>query len=191
MTVNLSLTFSGTFTGSKNIYMSPVNNAGVFVYWQSKGTWTGQAAGLPPSSVSVTPSSGARATQTFSFLYTDPNGYADINWVAILFQSSLTGQNACYIDYTRATNTAVLVDNAGTGFVPGSITLGTAGTLSNSQCTLNAAASSATVSGNDLTVNLSLTFSGTFSGTKNIYMAPVNNAGVFVYWQNKGTWTVP
>ena len=55
-------------------------------------------------------------------------------------------------------------------------------TIQNSQCAVNAAASSSVTSGNTLTVNLALNFMPVFAGAKNIYMevsnatAAVNNS---------------
>src|ERR1022692_1359989 len=49
--------------------------------------------------------------------------------------------------YTTSTNTIVLVNDAGNGNA-GSATLGSAGSMNNSQCTLNTGASSVATSGN-------------------------------------------
>src|SRR5439155_1019874 len=219
--------------------------------WQALGTWTAtNAITLPPANVSVTPSSGAGSSQTFSFVFSDVYGFADINWVQMHFQTSLVANNACYVQYTRAnnnvqllnvsvspasgagltqtfafvysdpygfadiswtqmhfgaqlqanavcymqytrsTNTVQLFNNAGSGYVGSGGTLGAAGTLSNSQCTINLATSSTSGSGNNLTVNLAITFTGAFAGAKTTSMGVINNAGVFSGWQSKGVWTV-
>jgi hypothetical protein len=188
-TLNLALTFYPAFAGSKNIYMQVQNfSAGLLAPWQSKGTWT--VPSVLPSSVSVTPASGSGITQTFSFAYTDPYGYADIKYANILFQTSLVAQNSCFLQYTPATNTLTLVNDSGSGYL-GSTTLGAAIQLANNQCSVNAATSSATVSGNNLTVTLALTFTALFAGAKSVFMGPANNANAFTGWQTMGTWTVP
>ncbi len=190
LTVNLALSFTAAFAGTKNISMGVINNANVFSGWQQMGTWTVPNGGsLPPANVSVIPSSGSGSSQTFNYIYTDPYGATDISWVQMHFQTQLVAQNACYLQYTRSTNTVVLVNDAGTGSA-GSVTLGSSGTLSNSQCTLLASGSSATASGNNLTVSLSIVFKPAFTGTKNMSMAVSNNANVFSGWQQMGSWTV-
>ena len=73
----------------------------------------------------------------------------------------------------------------------GPVTLGVAGTLQNSQCSVNAGSSSATGSGNNLTVNLAITFTTAFVGTQTIYMRADDNGGLTSNWQSMGTWTVP
>jgi hypothetical protein len=49
------------------------------------------------------------------------------------------------------------------------MTIGAAGTLPNSQCTINVGASSVSASGNNLTLNLALTFESAYAGAKNTY----------------------
>ena len=71
--------------------------------------------------------------------------------------------------YDRAANTLNLLNDAGTAWTSG--TVGSGGTLQNSQCAI-ALGSSTTraVSGNTLTLNLAMTFKPAFAGAKNIYM---------------------
>ena len=142
---------------------------------------------VPPANVSVTPASGAGTTQIFSFIYSDPYGYVDINYVNMLFQTQLTGQSACWVQYTRASNVIDLVNDSGSGYT--SAILGTAGTLNNSQCSVDTGISSRSGSGNNLTVSAAVTFKPAFTGAKNIYMSVSNNANVSSGWQVEGTWT--
>jgi hypothetical protein len=171
--------------------MGAITNAYVFSGWQAKGSWTvTQPGNLPPVNTSVAPSSGAGSSQTFAFTYSDPYGYTDISLVQMHFQTQLVGNNACYLQYTRSTNTVQLLNDAGTGYVGSGGMLGGAGTLANSQCTLNLASSSSSGSGNNLTVNVALTFTPAFNGAKTVSMNVSNNASVSSGWQAKGTWTI-
>jgi hypothetical protein len=144
----------------------------------------------PPTNIFAAPASGSGATQTFSFVYSDPAGYADIRYVQVLFQTALSGSNACYFEYVYATNVIGLVADSGSGYV-GSAQLGAAGSLSNSQCTVATGNSSVSTSGTNLTLTLALTFKPAFTGAKNIFMNVFNNANVSAGWQVKGSWTVP
>jgi hypothetical protein len=90
--------------------------------------------------------------------------------------------------YYRAARVLYLAsDSAASWLTP--VTLGQSGSVQNSQCAINAAASSASGSGTNLTVNLALTFQTSFSGTRNIYMEAYDGADSG--WQQKGTWSVP
>jgi hypothetical protein len=63
------------------------------------------------------------------------------------------------------------------------------GTASNTQCTLDGAASSVTTSGNNLTLNAALAFSGTFVGLQNVYLYAAGLRGQNSGWITEGTWT--
>jgi hypothetical protein len=143
----------------------------------------------PPTTVSVTPSSGSGSSQTFSFVFSDPDGYTDLATNYIGFSSTFAFGNACYSYYDRNANALWLLNDAANAWL-GPMTPG-AGTLQNSQCTLNGAGSSASGSGNNLTVNVALTFNASFGGAKNVYMCAIDNGGLSSNWQQRGTWTVP
>jgi len=100
--------------------------------------------------------------------------------------SSLDGQQACYLAYARPINELYLVNDDGTALLPGQ-SLGSAGNLSNSQCTVTWGASAVTGSGNNLTLSLSFTFSVGFGANQIFYLAArdgndLNNTG----WQSMG-----
>lgn len=151
-----------------------------------KGTWTTTAAVMGP--VSVTPASGSGANQSFSFVYADPKGYATIVSASVNINASLVAASACYLYYVRASNALYLANDAGTAWLT-PVTPGQSGTLQNSQCSVSSAASSVTTNGNNLTLNLSITFQSSFKGAKNIYMELYD--GQDSGFQQKGAWTVP
>src|SRR5262249_48564459 len=145
-TLNLALTFQSSFGGAKNIYME-VYDGTADSGWQQRGTWTIPSG--PPAAVSVTPASGTGATQTFTFAYSDPRGYAAIQSSQILFSNPFVTSGACYLYFNRANNTVYLTNDGGTAW-QSPVTLGQSGTLQNSQCSVNPAASSTSGSGTDL-----------------------------------------
>ncbi len=154
--------------------------------WSQMGTWTVTAG---PTPVSVTPSSGTGSAGTFEFAFTDPSGFADIVEAQMEVSAVLEAPGTCYIYYSRASSLVYLENDAGTGW-SSPMTIGTAGTLSNSQCMINVGTSSVSTSGNNLTLNLALTFQSAYAGAKNTY-ALVANATTNSGWLTMGTWTVP
>jgi hypothetical protein len=186
-TLNIALTFQSSFAGSKNVYME-VNDGVGDSGWVQVGTWTVPAAGNPQA-VSVAPSSGTGNTQVFTFVVSDPAGYTAINSAQVLIGNSLATANTCYIFYSRATNLLYLANDAGNAW-PAPVTVGQSGTLQNSQCSIDALSSSASGSGTNLTLNLNLTFSGSFAGSRNVYMEAYDGVGDSGWFQ-RGTWTVP
>jgi hypothetical protein len=188
LTVHFALTFASAFTESKNVYLEG-NNAYAGSGWSQKGSWTPVSVGAP-TVTSLAPASGTGLTQTFGTAYSDPNGYEDLSNVRVLINSTLSGVNGCYVYYYPATNAMYLENNAGTGTL-GPITPGSSSTLSNSQCTLNGAGSSATGSGNTLKVYFAITFANTYAGLKNIYIDATAENGAISGggFAAKGTWT--
>jgi hypothetical protein len=162
--------------------------SGLLVHTASSGlTITPVSTGLP-SAVSVTPGSGIGTGQTFAFLFSDPTAVINILSTQIVIGAALASPAACYFNYNQGNNVIQLASDAG-AFQAG-LKIGSAGTTQNSQCILNAGASSVTASGTTLTLNLAITFETAFSGVKNVYMfaqSAVGNSG-FV---QRGTWEVP
>jgi hypothetical protein len=190
LTLNLALTFKLAFAGAKNIFGFAQSLNGLNSGWQALGVWTVPATVQPPQVVSVSPSSGSGLIQTFSFVYLDSNGSADLAQAQVLFNTGVSGTNACYIFFDPVHVSVTLANDGYTG-VLGPMTLGATATLQNSQCIINGSASSATWSGNTLTLNLALTFKPAFAGAKNIFGFAQSVGGLNSGWQFIGTWTVP
>ena len=185
LTVNLALSFKGAFQGNKNIYMQTQNAAAVATGWQLRGNWTINGA---PAMVSVTPGSGSGVAQTFRFTFLNPGGYAGFNYAYLLFNTTTSVTNACYIYYYRPSNSVGLANDTSTSFI--FVTLGSTGTAQNSQCIINGTGSAASGSGDLLTLDLAVSFKPGFAGIKNVYMQG-SNSTLFTPWQLRGTWTVP
>ena len=190
LTLNLAMSFTSAFAGAKNIYML-ASNATFNSGWVVNGNWTATASAppAPPAPVSVTPNGQSGASQTFAFTFSDPAGAADIASAQIVINGAFSGTNSCYMAFLAGgSNLLYLASNAGAFQSP--LTIGSAGTLQNSQCAVNLGASSVSLSGNTLTLNLAMSFTPAFAGTKSFYTL-VSNATLNSGWVVKGTWTVP
>ena len=189
--VNLAITFASSFSGTKNVKMHVEGSSG-YNGWQIMGNWTVPGAAVVVAPVSVTPSSGNVAQQTFNLWYSDTAGIDDLSteWVWFDNSSASNVAGSCVAYYYRPGNTMYLLNDAGTAWL-GPMGIGPAGTLSNTQCTINAAASSvSSVSSTDNVVNLAITFAGSFGGTKNVKMHVEGSSG-YNGWQIMGSWAVP
>jgi hypothetical protein len=138
----------------------------------------------------VAPPSGSGFSPAMTFTFNDPRGWQDLDVVNILIGGFLDGQKACYLAYSRPANVLYLVNDPGTALLTG-LTLGSEGSVANSQCAIAGAGSSAAGSGDTLTLTLAMTFQASFAGNKVVYLAARdvthNNSG----WQAWGTWGVP
>jgi len=191
LTLNLSMTFFPGYAGAKNIYMYASDVSGSNSGWQQLGTWTVPSSTGVPTAVSVTPSSGSQASQTFGLQYSDTAGAASLQQVWVYFNATLANpaSNACLLYYNAPPNQINLLGDSGTTWQ--TATLGASTTLQNSQCSFSAAGVSVALNGNTLTLNVPMTFFPGYAGSKNIYMYALDVSGGNSGWQQLGTWTVP
>ena len=189
LTLNVALTFNSTVVGSRNVYLFTAERSGQNSGWVTKGTWTPHASAGPPSIVSLTPNAGAGTSVTFQAVYADPNGAADLSQVMLLVNNSINSANACYVYYQPLGNHLYLANDAGNAWITPGLTPGVAGSASNRQCTLNAGLSSVSTAGNDLTLNVALTFNNTVIGPRNMYLYAAGLSGQNSGWVKEGTWT--
>ncbi len=183
LTLNLALSFTAAFNGTENFYIFGADNSGLSLPWTQVGTWSSNSN---PTLVFANPTSGSGDTQTFQFQVSDPGGATNIQYLETLFVN--TNGSRCVIYFTPATHQLELLNDAGTAWLT-PISIGSDATSQNSSCTVNAAASSVQSSGNILTLNLALSFSGAFSGTKTFYIFGADNSGLTLPWTTVGAWS--
>jgi hypothetical protein len=139
-----------------------------------------------PAAVSATPNPASGLSNTFVLTYSDTYGAAYLSSVGVIFNSQANDSNSCTVSYSPASNLVSLVNDGATAsstITPGS------GTLSNSQCTINGGGTSVVTSGNNLTLNLAVTASSTFTGKYGILMMAGDYSSASTGWVNNGTWT--
>ncbi|PWT99084.1 MAG: hypothetical protein C5B51_27920 [Terriglobia bacterium] len=188
LTVNIPLSFTPLFSGTKGTFALANDTGGLSSGWVQTGTWT-IPGGNQPSVVGVVPSSGSGASQTFAVTGSDNGGVSLINQMVFLVNTGVTGANGCWVLYTRSGNTLQLGNDAGNGFSPPAA-LGANTTLSNSQCSINVLNASSSTNGNNLTVNIPITFTAGFAGAKATFELVTDNNSQSTGYQQVGTWTV-
>jgi len=193
LTLVLAITFSASFAGNKVLYMSAQDKSSLNSGWSALGTWN--VPGTAPAGPWVSGMTPARTNSlgptTYTFTFTDSNGFQDIAVANVLINNFIDGRHACYIAFVPATASVLLVDDAGDAGGPysGMVLPGTA-TVSNSQCTITAAGSSVNGSGNSLTLTLSIAFNQSFAGNRVFYLAARSNT-LNSDWQAAGSVSVP
>ena len=188
LTLNLAVTFRASWAGARNNLLYAADR-GQATNWQQMGTWTVPAAVQPPSNVSVSPASGTGAAQTFAFTSSSPGGAGNVLWMEMLINSGNVAAHGCFMAFWPGSSTVGLADDNGNTW-PLTGVLGSATPLQNSQCRVNLASSSVVVSGNNVTVNVALTFLPGFTGAQQTWLQTGDNAGLMAQWQQMGTWTV-
>jgi uncharacterized protein (TIGR03437 family) len=144
--------------------------------------------GQVPSVVSLTPFQGTGNQATLTLVYSHPMGSSFIRAAEFIlnprWEPNARG-GGCYVRYLPGF--FILIGDDGNS-IAGTASPGAATSISNSQCTLNAAASSATGNGNTLTLVASLTFKPSFTGQRHIWMQAVDYNNVTSNWLVYGVW---
>jgi hypothetical protein len=182
VTLTVTIAFAPSLAGPKNIYANISDTSYVEGTWQQIGTWTITAP--VTNSIVMSPASGSGSAQTFTFTYTSASQAQE----HLFFNSSLTGDGACYLIYDRPSNNLYVVNEQGTA-VSQSVIPGGSGTLSGSQCSVPASSASVLVSGNTVTLGVTIAFAPSFTDAKNVYGNISDTSYVEGAWQQIGTWT--
>jgi hypothetical protein len=201
LALTLNITFNSAFAGNKIFYLAARDNSGGNTDWQA-----GNVVQVPPApsgqitTANVFTASGAGTSgvsgtaRTFAFSFTDTKGPADLGVVNVLVNNFIDGRRACYLAYVVSSNLLFLVDDAGDAGGPyaGGMALdGNVATIQNSQCSVSGVGSSASQSGNALTLTLNITFQPGFLGHKIMWVAGRDAAGGNnTDWQAMKTWFV-
>jgi hypothetical protein len=152
-----------------------------------------QTTAPPPRVGPMNPDQGTGLSHLFSF--DTEAGSGSIQWIQVLFSASgVTQTNGCLVYYRTSDDIAAVSADAATPENyqwAGWAVIGTQGvTVSNSQCTLDYQNSWVVKNGSRVTLNLSLSFAPSWSGTKDVFMAAADSAQT-VAWPYVGYWTIP
>lgn len=189
LSVKWAVALKSTFYGSKKTYLYVKDDSNAYISWTQKGTWVSNRlpalGALSPSSGTINPDQQV----IFSTTYTDPDGYANLQYGFLLINTSTDKANCLYAYYDQNSNKFYLANDAGTswlgGFAPASSNV-----VENSYVKLNCLKSTISKSGTTLTVKWAVTFKSTFGGAKNIYLYVTDDYNAVVDWTKKGTYTI-
>ncbi len=160
----------------------------------SNANFTATAVNQYPYAVQVSPSSGTARRQTIMFVFRDPDGYSDLQWTQVEINSPLGGASGCVLYYSPADSSHVSVGDSTSNPNWRVLTFGSGSATSTSlgMCKVYPATSSRILSGTDVTLQMDMEFSPSFSGYKGVWMSEKDYAhSSYVYWVQLGSWTVP
>ena len=188
-TSNLIISTSSSLT-MPGSYSPTVTGDSATLSRSAIATFTVDPPPTDPPTALVSPASGSGASQTFTLTATEPSGAGNVQWLQFLVNDALSSQWACYLHYDVGSNELYLRDDTDPSWA-GSKQLGAAGTIANSQCTVDAGASSFSAPpGTTATLNLAVTFKAAFAGDKTTY-GLVDSGNWNSGWDALGTWSVP
>jgi hypothetical protein len=187
LATSVDIGFRSGFAGAKSIYQFSGDTLGNGSGWQPMGTWSDAGDPNIVEIASLTPNSGGGLSQTFTAVVKEGGGGNTIAFAQFVMNAGLNGFNACFIHYDRASNVFYLLNDAGTGWF--GLISGSATQVQNSQCILQGVGSGGTVAGSNLTITYNLSFTGSFTGARQIYMQAVDQAGIIEVWHQTAVWT--
>jgi GH18 family chitinase len=190
LNVTLATSFASGFAGTKSTMVFAADPSGLNSGWKTLGSWTVSTSITPTApTVTMTPSTGTGSSAMFAINTTDGGGYAAVSQVDLFVGNTMGATNTCYAEYAPATKMLYLKSDDNSTWYQAA--LGSSTVLQNSQCAINPVASSASGSGYTLTVNLAMTFTNAYSGTKSLLVFAADQSGPNTGWLTTGAWTVP
>ena len=193
LTLTLNLTFKPAFNGNKVIYTAARTLNDTSSGWQTLGVaQIAESTATNPRSGTMSPVTGTAVTQTISFTYQDAAIASNLQTAWALINTAIDGRQACYVAYYAPGNQLYLYPDNGDGTAATNIVLAGTNIIQNNQCLISATGSSVVSNGNQLTLNLNVTFKNTFSGPKGVWAAVQTLGGVSTSpWRAVGAWQVP
>jgi len=179
--LSLYVSFKPAFAGDLLVYLGSQGSDGNAA-WQPSGVWRVPGATGPVFGVSE---SVATTTQTVTVGNITPSNLTNI-WD--LINTSLNGENACYVAFNPVTGQAYLMDNAGDGaWLPTPVTVANgstqgSGSVSNSQCTLYGSGSSYQQTSSQATLTLQFGWLGGFATSPTVAYVGAAISGVGTGW---------
>lgn len=192
MNLTIQYMFQPGFGGVKSLLMYSQDRANAIAGWQLRGGWVvpALAGNVQPAVTYFAPNNGTFPQNAFVMQVTDLNGANDVNEVHLLANASFNYASACYVRYQRSLNRLQLLNDSTSAFL-GSLTPGASGSIENSKCIVTGTHSSATISGNVLSLVVYLSFKAMAGGTNQLWTLVNDQSNAFLGWKSQGSFTVP
>ena len=151
-----------------------------------------------PDVASMQPLTGSGSNGTFTAVFKHSRGSSQLylDTSSFLPTSNIvwyTARGSCLIEYNRISNGMRLIDDPGTGWLGpiSGVPLGpNAGTLSNSQCTVNLSGASASIGPTTMTVTVPVTFKNAVSPVMGTFLQAADVKDNWTGMTQFGNWTL-
>ncbi|HEU0121549.1 MAG TPA: carboxypeptidase-like regulatory domain-containing protein [Bryobacteraceae bacterium] len=181
LTLNLNTTLKTS--GSANVYIWPVDAAGAAGSgWVKAAQWTSTSTNAAPTIAVANTTYTGTANQQVTFTAQDANGAQDIQRLYFLVNPTPNiPQNTCHGLYERSTNRVLLYNDTLTALVE---------TLENSRCAVTPNSWTATASGQQLSLTLTMRLkTAHLASAQNVYLWAVDAQSAGTGWVQVGRWT--
>ena len=152
----------------------------------------------PAAVETLSPLAGSGPSGVFTAMFSHGKGADELYLGYMLFLPTpnvvnYVAKGSCLVEYNRISHGMRLIDDAGTGWlgpVSGVVISPSAGTLSNSKCTVNVAGSIATRSGNVMTVRVPIVFKNGATPVMGTFLQALDVKGNWTGMTQFGNWTL-
>jgi hypothetical protein len=149
---------------------------------------------IAPTVGSASPTNSSGWANVFTYVVNDANGFNNLAAIDISYSTG-TGPpfaGACWFTFNRSLNQLRLWNDAGSGYVTGTITpSSSSNNLSNQRCTLIGGSLVVTGSGNSYTIRVGIGFTpGTYQNFTTRIRA-TDTPGATSGWVSSGSWVIP
>lgn len=199
MTLAITVTFKpATPNGNKRVFLAAIDAAGQNSGWMDMNALICVgvcSTSVTPTPTSVSPVNGTSLDQSFSFTYSDADGYADIAAVQVIFGETLSGANTCYFSMHPGSGTVYLVADDGANLAGYGQVGGGGAPLSNTSCTIYPGTASVSYpSATQLRLNIRVVFTPpTVAPQLTIYRGVQDSRGQNSgwVWDGQNVWWYP
>jgi len=188
LNVTLDISFRGTFTGNRDVFILAADLGSNITDWYQAGSFAVTSDPTLLELVSVSPVAGAASSQLFTMTLRDGDGAGKVWFSQLNINSANNAAQGCYVHFDPATNVFYLLSDNGQSWA--GLRAGSSDQVQNSQCLLKGKNSTGTANGQDLTVTYDLQFKPSFAGPKNVYARASDLDGNLVQWKRTGTFQV-
>lgn len=182
LTLSVYLSFKDAAAGPNNLWTLVGDQSNAFLGWRAQGSFTvpiGPAYVRPAAdSISVVPQ-GTKLR--FTLKSSDQNGGEDVKDFYFLANTTLVNSGGCYVLVRRLGNQVLLLNDAGNAW-QGSGAIGANVVIENSQCRIDLADVSASVSGTTAEAVLGIQFKAGFTGQKSAWLYVEDSAKLASGW---------
>jgi hypothetical protein len=192
LTITLPMTFTPAFGGPKNVDLYSTAPGGFVSGWRTRGTWSVPGdISVAVAGLTVVKERG-RSSQRIAVQSSSAGEGTDLTTVSMWVRppDATREENSCMVRYDLRTRRVGLLNDKGTAWSDAQLGSSTA-ELANRQCAIPLDQGSVVVQTRDsLDLILTLRFSSTFDGKKEIYVNATSSAGTSSGWTTQSRWTV-
>ncbi len=128
-------------------------------------------------------------TALLKIRYSDLDGVSDIVSATVIVNGSLSGMEACYVEWYRATNSLVIANDNGKGWAAEG-KIGSGLPMRNSQCQVDLASASVAEREGRLELTFRARFLTSFHGLKHVYALATDALGVNSGYRELAAWDI-